>query len=410
MKISSLFTYGLSAAIAGLLAFMSNPANAVNKIAESGNVRAEISYDQGEDAFQVFNLSLKISRGGKVVFNQEIPRKGQQYDRPFFREENPQSWLQDLDGDREPEIIIPLFTGGAHCCVYSVIYRYEPASQQYTYITHDWGDAGGTPSIKDLDNDGIPEFDSGDTRFAYAFTAYAFSAFPPRIWQYRQGRMNDVTRNFPQEIYSHATRLWQNYETRKREYRDDPGIVRGVLAAYLATKYLLGQQEDGWQRLQQAYQHSDRNSFFADLREFMEKTGYIANTSSRLTQETIDRWADNFFYSVNPQLSRRKLRADETLYIREWNAIARVVPDILVYGNNACSRGNQNLEWMLSNYDTQSRNGLNLVSEDLDKIADAIFYVRNPELGGRKIQPGETALANEWLRIRTAVSQLHSCD
>jgi len=133
----------------------------------------------------------------------------------------------------------------------------------------------------------------------------------------------------------------------------------------------------------------------------------IANSQP---QEAIDRWADNFFYSVNPQLSRRKIRADETLYIREWNAIQRVVPNILVYENNACGRGNQNFEWLLNNYDRQSRNGLNLVSEDLDKIADAIFYVRNPELGGRKIQPGETALANEWLRIRNTVSRLHPCD
>jgi hypothetical protein len=127
-------------------------------------------------------------------------------------------------------------------------------------------------------------------------------------------------------------------------------------------------------------------------------------------EELIARWTDNFFYSVNPQLSQRKIRADETLYIREWNAIARVVPDILVYENSACGGDKRTFEWLLSNYDTQSRNGLNLVSEDLDKIADAIFYVRNPELGGRKIQPGETALANEWLRIRTAVSQLHPCD
>lgn len=129
-------------------------------------------------------------------------------------------------------------------------------------------------------------------------------------------------------------------------------------------------------------------------------------------QEIIDRWADNFFYSVNPQLSGRKIRADETLYIREWNAIARVVANILVYQHNACGGGGYKpaSEWMLSNYDTQSRNGLNLVSEDLNKIADAIFYVRNPELAGRKIQPGETALANEWMRIRTAVSRLHPCD
>jgi hypothetical protein len=134
----------------------------------------------------------------------------------------------------------------------------------------------------------------------------------------------------------------------------------------------------------------------------------IAN-SQQLTQETIDRWADDFFYSVNPQLSRRKLRANETLYIREWNAIQRVVPTILVYRNNECSRSQQ-YSWLLVNYDDENRpEGRLLVSEALDKVADAIFYSRNPELGGRKIRPGETALANEWMRIRRSVSLLPPC-
>ncbi|MBO0350364.1 hypothetical protein J0895_14885 [Phormidium pseudopriestleyi FRX01] len=132
----------------------------------------------------------------------------------------------------------------------------------------------------------------------------------------------------------------------------------------------------------------------------------IAN-SQQLTQETIERWGDDFFYSVNPQLSRRKLRANETLYIREWNAIQRVVPTILVYRNNECIQG---YSWLLVNYDdNNAREGRLLVSEALDKVADAIFYSRNPELGGRKIRPGETALANEWMRIRRAVSLLPPC-
>lgn len=131
----------------------------------------------------------------------------------------------------------------------------------------------------------------------------------------------------------------------------------------------------------------------------------IANSQP---QETIDDWTDNFFYSANPQLSRRKLRAGETEYIREWNAIQRVVPDMLAYGNQACGREPNNFDWMLINYDGGSRDR-RFDSEDLDKVADAIFYVRHPELGYRKIQPGETALANEWMRIRRAVSRLHPC-
>ena len=39
-------------------------------------------------------------------------------------------------------------------------------------------------------------------------------------------------------------------------------------------------------------------------------------------------------------------------------------------------------------------------AQKLDDLADRIFYERHPELRGRKILPGETALAQEWNRIR----------
>ena len=126
-----------------------------------------------------------------------------------------------------------------------------------------------------------------------------------------------------------------------------------------------------------------------------------------LTQEIIDDWTDTLFYRANPQLSGRKIRTDETEYIREWNAIQRIVPDLLVYDNNICG----DTGWILESYDYISLDeGKGLVSEELNQVADAIFYARHPELSGRKIRPDETQLANEWSRIRTAVTLLHPCD
>jgi hypothetical protein len=51
-----------------------------------------------------------------------------------------------------------------------------------------------------------------------------------------------------------------------------------------------------------------------------------------------------------------------------------------------------------------------LVSDELNQVADAIFYARHPELSGRKIGSNQTRLANEWLRIITTVSLLHPWD
>ncbi|EKF04018.1 MULTISPECIES: hypothetical protein [unclassified Tolypothrix] len=50
---------------------------------------------------------------------------------------------------------------------------------------------------------------------------------------------------------------------------------KGFLAAYLADKYMLGQGQQGWQQVQQAYKKSDRNQFFTELRKFLRETGYI---------------------------------------------------------------------------------------------------------------------------------------
>lgn len=53
--------------------------------------------------------------------------------------------------------------------------------------------------------------------------------------------MIDVTRRYPQQIYSDAFKNWQYYpEARHKGYE-----VEGLLAAYLADKYLLDQGEDG---------------------------------------------------------------------------------------------------------------------------------------------------------------------
>jgi hypothetical protein len=258
----------ISVALLTLAAGFANPASATTKAGVSGNVRAEISYDRAGD-FEYKNVRLKITRAGQTLFAGQVPRDSE-YDRPIvdITEENTLP-VVDLDGDKEPEIIVDLYTGGAHCCQYSLIYRYDKSTKKYTRIRHFWGNGGYV--LRDFDKNGLLEFSSRDDRFAYAFDAYAASGYPPQIWQYRQGRMQDVTRRYPKIINSQATELWQTYIEQKKEGYE----LKGFLAAYLASKYLLGQGEDGWQKVRQAYQGGDRTKFFADVRRFLRETGYV---------------------------------------------------------------------------------------------------------------------------------------
>ncbi|MBH8573476.1 hypothetical protein I8752_10700 [Nostocaceae cyanobacterium CENA369] len=255
-------------AILSMTAVLSQPVKAEVITGQSGNVRAEISFDKLEE-YQYKNVRLQIIRAGTTVLDKKLPQESE-YDRPVeVLTDDKKLPVLDLDGNKEPEVIADFFTGGAHCCTYSLIYRYDGKSKQYIQTRHEWGNNG--YRLQDLDKDGLPEFDSQDDRFAYAFTSYAASGYPLQIWQYRQGKMIDVTRSYPKLIYSHAAEQWQTY-MEARQQGDDG---KGFLASYLADKYLLGQGQDGWQRVQQVYKKSDRTKFFADLRKFLRETGYI---------------------------------------------------------------------------------------------------------------------------------------
>lgn len=243
------------------------------KTAQSDNVQAELSY-QSENGIEFTNIRLQVVRSGTTVMSDPVPVDSE-YDRPLIDYDPEAFQVRDLDGDREPEILLDFFTGGAHCCTYSLIYRYESERNQYSPILHNWGNRG--YRLRELNGDeGTPEFLSEDDRFAYEFTAYAASAYPLRIWRYQQGQMEETTHEFPDLIYQRAVELWQGFEEQRRNGIDPSGIgVRGLLAAYLASKHQLEQGEDGWQRVLTVYRLSDRRQFFNHLSQFLRRTGYI---------------------------------------------------------------------------------------------------------------------------------------
>jgi subtilisin-like proprotein convertase family protein len=245
----------------------------------SGPVRAELSYRERDFAYR--DVRLRVLRRGKPVLDQAIPRVGCG-SCPFWRPVVAgMPVVRDLDRDGEPEILVDAFTGGAHCCTYSVVYRYVRARATYSSRIVQWGNGG--YRLADLDRDGAPEFSSTDDRFAYAFTSFVASFEPIRILRYRAGRMLDATRSFPAAVRRDATVLWTQYKRIRRARLHD---VRGVFAAYMADKYLLGQQAEGWRQLDAAAARGELGrapsadgypagrAFLTRLRAFLRQTGY----------------------------------------------------------------------------------------------------------------------------------------
>ena len=120
----------------------------------------------------------------------------------------------------------------------------------------------------------------------------------------------------------------------------------------------------------------------------------IAHAETR--QQSVDSVTDWLFGNLHPELNRRKLRSHEYGYIREWQAIRRVINQGgLRYSkvdpnNSGCGEP----DWTFSNDDEALK----------ERLADAVFHVRHPERNGAPIRPGERAAIREWLTLKDSMS------
>ena len=109
----------------------------------------------------------------------------------------------------------------------------------------------------------------------------------------------------------------------------------------------------------------------------------------------IDSYTDHFFYAANPELNKRRLDADETIYIQEWQAIRQALMPLVKFNREACGRHTVSSEAPYWEFDLSVSRKVS----SYDYLTDAIFYHRNPDMIGQKLRP-RTAAAKEWLAIR----------
>lgn len=243
----------------------SGPAAGAEKVV----VRANVTYEKRGHEFR--KIRLQITRNSRTW--RSGPLGGAFFIRPSVH-------VRDLDADGELEVWVDTYSGGAHCCLDSRFFRWVPSRAAYTATKHPWRDIG--YQRRRLDPDTRPELVSADARFGYMFTAFAASAFPVQIWHFDRGRMIDVTRSYPSRIERDADELWRVY----RRFRGPQSDPRGVLAAWLATQYLLDREEEGWVRLESIRKRGELGprpdlagwpqgrAYLRELRRFLVKLGY----------------------------------------------------------------------------------------------------------------------------------------
>jgi hypothetical protein len=269
---------GLTAALAALVVawlVWAVAANAAMEHAAADGVSATLTYthNQKNVVSPYQDLRLTITRDGHELYDEAV--KNAACGNLCYPD---RLHVLDVEADGEPDVLLDLYTGGAHCCFVTEVFRYDDAaSHHYTSLLQVWGDPG--YKLEQLDGSRPYEFVSADDRFAYEFTAYAFSGLPLLIERLENGHFVDVTRSYPALIAPDAARWWKDYlENRSGK----TGL--GFLAAWAADEYNLGKEASVTSTLAGLEKANELRSdlsvwpsgakFVTSLERFLLKTGY----------------------------------------------------------------------------------------------------------------------------------------
>jgi hypothetical protein len=98
----------------------------------------------------------------------------------------------------------------------------------------------------------------------------------------------------------------------------------------------------------------------------------------------VEALTDELWWQLHPEMRGLMIDDSDRIFIQEWQAIRRVVrANSVSFSGGACFDG----------YSASFKG-------NLDKVADAIFYVRYPAFREQKIRQDERGAARIWSEIR----------
>lgn len=219
-------------AVSGLAA---PAALATTQQSRSGAVSARFSFTGHYPQYK--GLRLRIAQSGKVLYDKKVssPTCGR-FCAPGATGRHASSvHVIDLEHTGRPDVVLDLFSGGAHCCSIEQVFSFDPGTMTYVKTERNFGDPG--ERIEDLGHDGRFEFVTADDAFAYTFTDFAASGLPVQILTFSGRRFHDVTDSYPALVRKDAAVWRKAFKGMARQhYADSVGLI----AAWAADEYRLG--------------------------------------------------------------------------------------------------------------------------------------------------------------------------
>jgi hypothetical protein len=265
-------------AVAALALTAAPAALATTQRAHAGNVSATFTFQGKVPNFH--GLTLTISRGGAVLYQQPVVAKfcGKLcWPGPGFSRRSSVQ-VVDLEATGDPDVVLDLYSGGAHCCTVLQIFSYDPGTMTYVKTERVFGDPDA--KVVDLAHDGRFEFLTADDSFAYRFTDFAASGLPIEIFTFASRRFTDVTRSYPKLIAKDAALWLSAFKAQAKQHYPDSV---GVIAAWAADEDLLGHAKRVNRYLHQQAAAGHLNApfgaggtrFVANLQKFLRRRGYL---------------------------------------------------------------------------------------------------------------------------------------
>jgi hypothetical protein len=209
---------------------------AVSQSASSGSVTATFAYAVQPGSFgnTYANETLAITRAGTTAYSKPVVDPSCPCEPGMAGpKSSPSLQVVDLDHSGEPNVVLNIYSGGAHCCTIAQVFSYDAASGGYAETEHDFAD----PSfrLEQLGPGGDFRFVTADARFEYQFTSFAESGVPLQIDGLANGAFVDVTRSYPKLISQNARMWWRLFVTHRSH---DAGV--GPISAWAADEENLG--------------------------------------------------------------------------------------------------------------------------------------------------------------------------
>ena len=238
----------VAATVLSLLAAPS--ALATTQTAQSGNVSATFTFSGSYPNFT--GLHLSIAQGGTVYYDEPVVSKlCGTYCAPGSLSGKASSvHVLDLEHDGQPDVVLDLYSGGAHCCSIEQVFSFDPGTMTYTETQHDFGDPG--EQIVDLGHNGRYEFLTADDWFAYEFTDFAASGLPIQILTFSNAALPQRDPSVPEADRAGRGALDEGVQQhgeaallRQRGRGGGVGRRRGVARACEAREHVPGQPVEG---------------------------------------------------------------------------------------------------------------------------------------------------------------------